>query len=180
MVWLLNSVVDTVMLGNKAAFALLSDPAVNGFLPEAERKAVARHVPWTRIWRPGQVEFEGRQEDLVRLVARKKDEFVLKPADGWGGAAVHVGANCTSSEWESALESASRSWFVVQRLIKADTDSYPVMEDGQLVYADHHQDVHPYIWSDEIAHGIGCRASRSSVTNFKLGASVLPTFVLEG
>lgn len=178
-IWLLNSVVDTVMLGNKASLALLSDPDTNSFLTPPELQAVERHVPWTRVVRPGPTEYEGQRKDLPALVAAQKDDFVLKPADGWGGASILVGNQCTASQWDEGLHQALASNYVVQRLIKAATSAYPVLDNGHVSYVEHYEDIHPYIWSDTTPHGMGSRVSRSTVTNFKLGASLVPIFVLQ-
>lgn len=178
-VWMLNSVIDTVMLGNKGALALISDPASNGFLSHEERAAVDRHLPWTRILREGKTQHAGRNVDLVELVSTQKDDFVLKPADGWGGADIVMGAECGASAWGDALARAMQGRYVVQQRIVSEAEPYPVIENGSLSLVEHHVDIHPYLWADSVPYGMGSRASRSAVTNFKLGASVLPAFVLK-
>lgn len=176
--WLMNSVADKVLLGNKAMFALLSDPDYAGFLPAGLRAAVERHVPWTRLFQPSMTTFHGQRVDLLPTVAADKDRFVLKPADGWGGAQVVLGSDCSEAQWHSAMQAATRQPFVVQEKIAAVPDSFPLVEDGGLVFHDHFVDLNPYLWSDTSPYGMGARASRMAVTNFKQGASLLPVFVL--
>jgi hypothetical protein len=176
--WLMNAVADKVLLGNKAIFALLSDPESGCALPADLRAAVDRHVPWTRLFRPVMTTFHGRRVDLLPTVAADKDRFVLKPADGWGGAQVVLGSDCSAAQWQAAMEAALQQPFVVQEKIEAVPESFPLLEEGGLAFHDHYVDLNPYIWSETTAHGMGARASRIAVTNFKQGASLLPVFVL--
>lgn len=176
--WLMNSVADKVLLGNKVMFALLSDPDYPSFLPADLRAAVDRHLPWTRLFKPAMSTFHGERVDLLALVADNKDRFVLKPADGWGGAQVVLGSDCSEQEWQSTLQSALQQPFVVQEKIASTVESFPLMEETGLAFHDHVVDLNPYIWSDSTPYGMGARAARSAVTNFKQGASLLPVFVL--
>lgn len=177
--WLMNSVADKVLLGNKAMFALLSDPDHGSFLPAELRAAVDRHLPWTRLFTPSMSTFHGERVDLPTLVADHKDRFVLKPADGWGGAQVVLGSDCSEEEWQAALHMALQLPFVVQEKIASTVESFPLIEPAGLALHDHVVDLNPYIWSDSTPYGMGARAARSAVTNFAQGASLLPVFVLQ-
>lgn len=178
-VWLLNSAVDKMLLGDKAAFAWLSDPATNGFLPTPLRAAVERHIPWTRSLREGTTTYDGRDVDLVETVAAHKDRFVLKPCDGWGGTDVVLGRECDAAAWSRAVAQALARPFVVQERIEAVAEPLPVFEDGELRFVDHVTDLNPYVWSDATVHGMGARASRTALTNFRQGASLLPVIRLD-
>jgi hypothetical protein len=78
-------------------------------LEEAERRLVARCVPWTVHLVDRRVERFGRRHDLDRYALANRDRLVIKPLNGHSGLGVVFGASVTATEWEHALELAFRT-----------------------------------------------------------------------
>lgn len=100
----------TILLTSKMTLAWLWEDTDG--LPRAEREFVRRHVPWT-------VRAEAVRVD--EAVARQ-DGLVLKPADGYGGTGVVVGAAVPAGQWRRALAHAAASGGqLLQEYVDGDT-----------------------------------------------------------
>ncbi|MGH9938406.1 MAG: hypothetical protein ACREAM_19365, partial [Blastocatellia bacterium] len=91
------------MLTKKALFALLDDPAYERFFSTDEIAALRRHIPWTRVLRPGFTTYRNRRVDLIDFVSARRDSLVLKPNDDYGGRGVVLGWQCSDEEWRRAI-----------------------------------------------------------------------------
>ena len=168
------------LLHKKMSLALLSDTQYASFYTAEQRRAIARHVPWTRKVRDGPSNRrDERIGDLAAYVAEHRDELVLKPNDEYGGKGVVLGWTATQPEWEGALRSALRESSVVQERVAVPHERFPVALDG-LQFLDLAMDMNPYLF-DGRAAGCLSRLSSSALLNVTSGAgSVAPTYVVEG
>ncbi|HEY8657129.1 MAG TPA: circularly permuted type 2 ATP-grasp protein, partial [Candidatus Limnocylindria bacterium] len=91
------------LLHKKMSLALLSDDRYAALYTPAQRGAIATHIPWTRRMREGHTTYRGRTVDLVDLVTAKRDRFVLKPNDEYGGKGVILGWTVDQHEWEQTI-----------------------------------------------------------------------------
>lgn len=89
-----------VWFDDKVCFALLW--AARASLPADERAAVEAHVPETVLVEPGQ-RFD-------------REDWVLKPAVGFGGFGIVVGATVDDAQWAAALAGPHR--LVAQRFVR--------------------------------------------------------------
>lgn len=165
---------------NKAVFELLSDPAHAGLFDPAVARALARHVPWTRVVREGRTTLRGETIDLMPFVAKSRDTLVLKPAYGAGGSGVVVGHACTESKWRSTLEKALTIPHVVQERVELGGGEFPFLRDGALDFAHFNAGLDPYVWNGDTVSGCLVRLSRTPVLNVaSLGGSMVPMFVVD-
>src|SRR5207248_332124 len=67
------------ILFKKASFAVLSDERNADLFSTDQLRAVAEHIPWTRVVEERKTALDGREIDLVPFVSANKDRFVLKP-----------------------------------------------------------------------------------------------------
>jgi hypothetical protein len=104
----------TRLLGDKRNFALLSESVDSDLFSAEERELIRRHVPWTRLVAPGQVEFEGERVSLPDLLRTRRERFVIKETISFGGKAVHVGKATPEPVWLEAVDTAleERRWIV--------------------------------------------------------------------
>jgi hypothetical protein len=162
----------------KAIFALLTDERYQaGFTPE-EREAIGRHVPWTRRVADGKTTYGGEAVDLVDLVRRQRQRFVLKPNDDYGGAGVAVGWEGSDSEWDAALERALHGDYVVQERVSVARANFPSLVQGEVVMRELSIDMDPYIIDGE-ADGFLTRIAGTTLLNVTAGGgSTVPTFVI--
>ncbi|MFF5177244.1 hypothetical protein ACFY2Q_04360 [Micromonospora sp. NPDC000316] len=105
------------LLNNKKVLALVSEG--QPWMSAAERRAVARYLPWTRLVEDRQVWWQGREVPLLDLAERDRDGFVLKEAVGMKGLQVLLGRDTDAAAWRAALERAVRERdSIIQRYVE--------------------------------------------------------------
>lgn len=168
------------LLHKKSLFALLSDEQFQGDLTPEERAAVAAHVPWTRVVRPGVTTYQGERVDLLPFVAANRDRLLLKPNDEYGGKGITVGWESDAATWEAALKAALETPFVVQEKVRIAYEPFPALVDGQLVIGERLVDSDPFLFGSSV-DGSLCRLSTVTLLNVTAGGgSTVPVFVIEG
>jgi hypothetical protein len=123
------------MYGSKAPLAMLSDHANRSLFSPAQRAAIDRVLPWTRMMRPGPVTLEdGSTVDLMDYALGHPDDLVLKPSLLHGGIGVVAGwdPDTTEQVWRDALARAMGGPFVLQRRVRVTPEMCPG-EDGEPV-----------------------------------------------
>ena len=167
------------LLHKKMSLALLSDDRYASLYTPVQRRAIARHVPWTRKVREGHTTYGGRIVDLTDFVLRAKDRLVLKPNDEYGGKGVILGWTVERHEWEQTLLAALTSSYVVQERVAVPREAFPVLLD-RMHFLDLALDCDPYLFWGKVG-GQLTRLSSSALLNVTAGAgSVVPTYVVEG
>ena len=156
------------LLHKKVSLALLSDPRYAALYSAADRRAISRHVPWTRKLTPA----------LADDVSARRQTLVLKPNDEYGGKGVVLGWTTSQSEWEGAVENGLESPHVVQEAIAIPKEPYPMLLDG-VRNVDVSLDLDPYLFGGKVAGSL-TRLSSAALLNVTAGAgSVVPTYVVE-
>ena len=169
------------LLHKKMSLTLLSDQRY-GFLYTAEqRRAIARHIPWTRKVREGSTTMNDGSDvpDLMEFIVANRERLVLKPNDEYGGKGVVLGWTVDDAEWEQALAVAVTQSYVVQEAVEIPREPYPVAIEG-VDRLDLAVDMDPYLFDGRVS---GCltRLSSSALLNVTAGeGSVVPTYVVEG
>ncbi len=158
-VCMINSL-RTVLLHNKAIFALLHDPTFP--MAEADREFVRRHVPLTL-----------RLDDAAReRVRRAPQDWVLKPAESHGGKGVVLGWQAARAAWEREVDIAQGA--IVQARVPAPRAAFFDARDGRV-----HQrvvDLGPFLAFGKHA-GFLCRLAEGELANVSAGgASQVPVF----
>lgn len=168
------------LLHKKMSLALLSDDRYAGLYTPAQRRAIARHVPWTRKVREGPTTKGGeRIPDLATYVLRHRERLVLKPNDEYGGKGVVLGWTVGDRDWEQALIAALGQSFVVQEAVPVPREDFPVVLET-LHYLELALDTDPYLFDGRVS-GVLTRLSASALLNVTAGAgSVVPTYIVEG
>jgi hypothetical protein len=159
------------LVGHKALFALLSDPASHDLLSADERAVVRRHVPWTRVLERG----------LLPDVLARRERLVLKPAHGFGGHGVTLGWHVDDAAWRAELEAALQGeQHVVQERVPNHRVAYPALEPG-LPDRRFYEDADPFLYDGRVT-AVLTRLSETEITNVRLrsGGGVVPTVVLDG
>ena len=166
------------LLHKKMSLALLSDDRYATLYTPEQRKAIAMHIPWTRKMGEGHTTYRGKVVDLVELVSRWKDRFVLKPNDEYGGKGVILGWTVEQHEWEQTILAGLTASYVVQEKVSVPRYPFPVLLD-RIHYLDLSIDHDPYLFWGSVS---GCltRLSSSALLNVTAGAgSVVPTYIVE-
>lgn len=168
------------ILHKKASLAVLSDER-NAKLFDAEQsRAIAEHIPWTRVVEQRTTEYQGKRIDLVPWLAEHRERLVLKPNDEYGGAGIVLGWEVDDGAWAAALQKALAEPFIVQERIGLPEESFPSFADGKLVYATRIVDTAPFVFGGAYADSCLTRVSTATLVNVTAGGgSTVPTFVVE-
>ena len=167
------------LLHKKSIFALLTADELQGEFSADERAAIARHVPWTRLVRPGESTYAGARIDLIDFARKNQDRLLLKPNDEYGGKGIIVGWETSAADWEQGLRDALQSPFVVQERVEIAYEDYPALVDGQLRIGRRLVDTDPFLFGTAV-HGSLTRLSTVTLLNVTAGGgSTVPVFVIE-
>lgn len=126
---------DSELLGNKAALAMLCDEQNRHLFSPAELASFDRILPWTKLVRRGPVTLEnGRRVELLDYAVTHRGDLVLKPSLRHSGEGVVLGWHSETSArlWRDRLDAAVDGPYVLQRRIRPVPEQFPG-DDGELV-----------------------------------------------
>ncbi len=167
-------------LHKKAALELLTDETQSqrfGFDAE-EREVISECVPWTRRVSERATTRGGERVDLIEHVRRRRESFVLKPNDDYGGRGVVVGPRASESEWDETLASALESDYVAQEIVELHTEVFPIFTDSAWSFQPMYVDTNPFLFRGRV-EGAMVRLSDSPVVNVTSGGGEAGFFVIE-
>ena len=168
------------VLHKKASLAVLSDERNAPIFDAPMRKAIADHIPWTRVVEARKTSWQGREVDLLDHVARHRAQFVLKPNDDYGGTGIVLGWEVDDGAWSRAVQAATAAPSVVQERIHQPSELFPSWTDGRLLVSDRIVDTAPYVFGGAYVDGCLSRISTAALVNVTAGGgSTVPTFVVE-
>ena len=168
------------ILHKKASLAVLGDERNAHIFSAGERAAVAAHVPWTRVVEERHTEHDGQAVDLVPYVSDRRERFVLKPNDEYGGKGIVLGWEVDQAGWESALRTALTEPYIVQERVALPSEPYPSWVGGRVEVLDRMLDTAPYVSYGAYVDGCLTRLSTAALLNVTAGGgSTVPTFVAE-
>ena len=84
------------LMHKKASLAVLSDERHAHLFDKASQQAIREFVPWTRVVEERRTEYRGDPIDLLPFISERRDRFVLKPNDDYGGAGIVLGGPSTT------------------------------------------------------------------------------------
>jgi hypothetical protein len=159
----------------KAIFAVITDDDVSQLFTNAERDAIAAHIPWTRRVVEGKTTHKGQQVDLITFVRENRERLVMKPNDEYGGKGVFIGWETSAADWDAALATALAQSFVVQEKVELGKQPFPELINGELIFRDFILDVDPCVFNGEV-EGFLTRLSSTSLANVTSGGGQVPVF----
>ncbi|MGA7622250.1 MAG: circularly permuted type 2 ATP-grasp protein [Candidatus Acidiferrales bacterium] len=165
----------------KAFFSVLTDEQNSALFSSTERELIRQHIPWTRLLADTETTRDGESFGLLEHVRRRRENFVLKPNDEYGGTGVQLGWENDERQWDAGLERAladrSASW-VVQERIAVRREVFPMQTENGIEMREMLVDFAPYIFRGKMA---GCltRLSSTGLANVTSGGGQVPSFVVE-
>lgn len=163
----------------KAIFDLLTDEAVTGKFPAAERRAIRQHIPWTRVVTAAKTTYRGEIIDLPQFILKNRTSLVLKPNDVATDQHAFSGWETNEVNWERAIRTALRYSYVVQERVVPKSIPFPLLQFGSLELRNMQVDVQPHIYLGKV-HGCSSWLTDASSKGFSTLAGLAPTFILEG
>jgi len=168
------------ILHKKASLAVLSDEQNAHLFSPAERQAVDAHIPWTRRLTERRTVYRGRSVDLVPFVLERREQFLLKSNDEYGGKGIVLGWETDAAGWERAVRAALEEPAVVQERVALPTEPFPSLRDGRLEVTPRMLDIDPFVVYGAQVEGCVTRLSTASLLNVTAGGgSTNTTFVVE-
>jgi uncharacterized circularly permuted ATP-grasp superfamily protein len=165
----------------KAFFAVLTDEQNAALFSDAERDLIRRHIPWTRLLADTKTKRDGESFGLLEYVRRRRDDFVLKPNDDYGGTGVTLGWENDERQWDAALDRAladrAHAW-VVQERISIRREVFPMQTANGVEMRDMLVDLAPYLFRGRMA-GFLTRLSSTGLANVTSGGGQVPAMVVE-
>jgi hypothetical protein len=162
------------LLEAKGLFARLSECAEDAALAgraglDAEERAAAARLPWTRRLSPG----------LVQQVVRDRERYVVKRSWDYGGKSVHLGAETGEEAWariveQAALDEQGGGFVVQERIFAARRPATRVAPDG-VTRGELYRDLSTYCgMGPSRPGGSVVRAASSPVVNILGGGGLAP------
>jgi hypothetical protein len=168
------------MLHKKASLAVIGDEINASLFSEQEKRAVAMHVPWTRIVTERSTQFEGKRIDLVPWIEQNREQLVLKPNDDYGGRGIVLGWTVTAEKWSESIRVALNEPYIVQQRVTIPEEAFPSWVNGKLEIFDRSLDTAPYVSNGRFVEGCLTRISTDELLNVTAGGgSNVPTLLLE-
>lgn len=165
----------------KAFFAVLTDDRNTALFSAAERDLIRRHIPWTRLLADTATTRDGESFGLLEYVRRRRNNFVLKPNDEYGGTGVTLGWETDDRAWDAAINQAladrNAAW-VVQERINVRREIFPMQTESGVEMRDMLVDFAPYIFRGRMA-GFLTRLSSTGLANVTSGGGQVAAFSVE-
>ena len=167
------------MLHKKTSLAVLSDERNARLFSATEREAIAAHIPWTRRVEDRSTVHHGHAVDLLSHVSARREQFVLKPNDEYGGKGILLGWETEQALWDSTIRDALDEPFIVQERVELPKEPFPSMDGATLRFADRMLDTAPYVGYGKFVDGVLSRLSTAALLTVTAGGgSSVPSFVI--
>jgi hypothetical protein len=167
----------TKVAHKKLGFAILSDPRYEHLFTREQINCIRRHVPWTRRVRACSVTFDGRTVDLLELLRRERERFVLKPNDDYGGAGIYIGWELDESAWDEAIDRALSKPYLAQERVAVEKAALPMFTE-RVIAEEMLVDFDPFLFLNRVEGGL-VRLSSTSLCNISSGGGETALLVLE-
>lgn len=119
---------------DKSILALLRDQDYAGLFSSEQRRAIDALVPPTYRMRPQRVSYRGETDDLLSLLLRRKDEFVIKKQIANDGRDIWVGHQIPQPEWEAGVRQAMGGLYIAQRMLPGSEQQLPAGNGEARIY----------------------------------------------
>jgi hypothetical protein len=167
------------LIHKKALFAVLTDNRYAALFSDAELAAIRAHVPWTRIVRDEDSDYENDNINLLEFVRRNSSRLVLKPNDDYGGHGITIGWNVDQTQWDDALEAALENGdYLVQERVPTARETFPALtQDGRIEFAEQLVDLDPLLFNGKVGSAF-TRLSYTELANVSSGGGMVPTYIV--
>jgi len=167
------------LIHKKALFAVLTDNRHAALFSAAELDAIRAHVPWTRVVRDEQSDYQNEPVDLLEFVRRNSQRLVLKPNDDYGGHGITIGWNVDQSHWDAAIEEAlANGDYLVQERVPTARETFPALtDDGRIEFAEQLVDLDPLLFNGKVGSAF-TRLSYTELANVSSGGGMVPTYIV--
>mgnify|MGYP003682990885 CR=1 FL=1 len=96
----------TMFMRDKRNLAILRTLALANKFSEQDNARILKYIPWTAIVADTEVQYEDAVHNMSQLLTERKEDFVIKIADGLQGTDVFVGKFQDQARWEEIIQMA--------------------------------------------------------------------------
>ena len=132
-------------------------------LPPEEREVVEAHLPETRLVQHADLE----------LLRREQTDWVLKPAQGYGGFGVVIGCDVDAETWSQALDLTLRERTIAQRFVPLAPQPAAFLAGDGVEWHSQHR-TFSFWCHDGLYSGAFGRAGSGRVVNVHQGGGIGP------
>ena len=162
------------LYGLKSLFAMITDPAVALDVSDEVRDRAMAALPWTRMVQPGTAtDDEGRTVELPEHLMARREQLVIKPTAGYGGAGVELGWQHSEESWRQVVAAAMGGGHIVQAKVPIADQEHAELAPGfplRAYTADHN----PLICDGKLAgYFVRLAAAGGGVTNLSGGSGTM-------
>lgn len=178
-IFITNSV-SAKMLAKKASLAFMSDERNASLFSKAQHAVIRAHIPFTRVIEERKTLYDGQEVDLINLLTRERERFVIKPNDEYGGSGVLLGWETSQEVWEQGIKHALETPHVVQERVTVVQRDFPSWISETLDISPRYVDADPYVFDGTSVMGCMTRLSSLSLLNVTAGGgSIVPTVLIQ-
>ncbi|KAB8151565.1 hypothetical protein EZY14_017875 [Kordia sp. TARA_039_SRF] len=110
----------TMFMRDKRNLVLLRKLAIANKFSEEDNETILKYIPWTEIITDDIIQYKGKDYSMPALLADKREDFVIKIADGLQGDDVYVGRFHEQDAWEKIIQEViKKKIFVVQEFLES-------------------------------------------------------------
>ena len=167
------------LIHKKALFAVLTDQRYASLFSDAELAAIHAHVPWTRVVRDEQSDYDNAPVELLDFIRRNSERLVLKPNDDYGGHGITIGWNVSQTDWDGAIAAAlANGDYLVQERVPTARETFPALtDDGRVEFAEQLVDLDPLLFNGKVGSAF-TRLSYTELANVSSGGGMVPTYIV--
>lgn len=166
------------MVHKKAGFEFLTDELYCDWYTARELEVIAESIPWTRRAVERRTDYRGQSIDLLEHIRKRREDFVLKPNDDYGGHGIFFGSGSSESEWDDCIQKALEGDYVVQEKLDLRMEEFPIFNERDWALQPMFVDTNPFIFRGKV-DGAMVRLSDSPIVNVSSGGGETGFFVLE-
>ena len=161
----------THVIDNKWTFYILHHERTAKILTEEEIAFIKAHIPAT-------FPFDETGADKAQVI-NNKDDYILKPWDGYAAHGVKAGLECTQEEWEAFTEQVYGTGYICQEFAKQ-YNSYNIdfaFGDGEWKEYSHMTGM--FVYNGKFAGVIARSAPAGGIIDYYRDERRQPTFFVE-
>lgn len=103
----------TSVAHSKTVMSVMHRAETKKFLTDEENEYVKKHIPRTYMMRKSEI-----TDELMAEFLNNKDEWIIKPEEGFGSKGVICGKDVSENEWKSVLTGSMEQKNIIQKYLK--------------------------------------------------------------
>lgn len=116
----------TMFMRDKRNLAILRKLATDNKFSKEDNETILQFIPWTEIVTDGVTQYLGKAYNMPKLLADRREDFVIKIADGLQGDDVYVGRYQEQDAWEKIIQKViKKKIYIAQEFSEAINISAP-------------------------------------------------------